>query len=85
MERAARWWFANRPAAADAIAEDFEEAVSLLKQQPGIGSMSVSARYPGLRRLFLSRVGYHIYYRSAPGKIVVLAFWHARRGAQPSL
>jgi plasmid stabilization system protein ParE len=79
LERAARWWSANRPAAPNAIADDFEQAMGLLSQQPGLGAQSSSSRYRDLRRLFLTRVGYHIYYRLEPSKVVVLAFWRASR------
>ena len=85
IERAARWWTENRLAAPDAIAEDFEQAKNLLAQQPGVGARSSSPRYADLRRLFLSRVGYHVYYRVAPGRVVVLAFWHSSRGTGPTL
>jgi len=46
---------------------------------------SSTKRYPDLRRLYLSRVRYHIYYRLEPGKVLVLAFWHASRGGGPGL
>ncbi|HEV7507771.1 MAG TPA: type II toxin-antitoxin system RelE/ParE family toxin [Thermoanaerobaculia bacterium] len=85
IERAAAWWAENRPAAPDAIRIDFQEATSLLSRQPGVGTKASTARYPDLRRLFLSRVRYHIYYRVDPGKVVILAFWHASRGTGPSL
>jgi plasmid stabilization system protein ParE len=85
LQRAAEWWAENRLSAPNAIAEDFEEAKNLLARQPGVGAKSTSQRYPDLRRLYLSRVRYHIYYRVSPGKVVVLAFWHASRGAGPSL
>lgn len=85
IERAAHWWAENRPAAPGAIADDFEEVKTLLAVQPGVGARSSSLRYPGLRRLYLSRVRYHVYYRVAPGKVVVLAFWHASRGTGPKL
>lgn len=85
IERAAAWWAENRPAAPDAIRVDFQEARSLLSRQPGVGAKSSTRRYPDLRRLFLSRVRYHIYYRVTPGKVVILAFWHASRGTGPSL
>jgi plasmid stabilization system protein ParE len=85
IERAARWWAENRPAAPEAIADDFEEAKTLLAVQPGLGAKSSSARYPELRRLYLSRIRYHVYYRVVPGTVVVLAFWHASRGAGPKL
>ena len=76
VETAAAWWAANRPAAPDAIRIDFQEAKSLLSHEPGVGARSSTARYPDLRRMYLSRVGY-IYYRARAGKVVILAFWHA--------
>ena len=85
LERAARWWAENRLAAPDAIRVDLDEALNLLAQQPGIGARSKSARYPDLRRLYLSRVKYHVYYRIASGRLLVLAFWHASRGSGPML
>jgi hypothetical protein len=56
LQRAADWWAENRLSAPNAIAEDFEEAKNLLALQPGVGAKSTSQRYPGLRRLYLSRV-----------------------------
>ena len=83
IERAAAWWEENRPAAPDAILDDFEEAKRLLSRQPGIGARSTTPKYPDLRRLFLARVRYHIYYSVRPGKVIILAFWHASRGSRP--
>jgi len=85
LERAARWWAANRPAAPGAVVSDFEAATRLLALQPGIGSRSTSSKYPELRSLQLDRVRYDIYYDVRPGKLIVLAFWHSRRGAAPRL
>jgi len=85
IETAAAWWAKNRPAAPDAIRVDFQEAKALLSHQPGVGARSSTTRYPDLRRMYLSRVRYHIYYRVRPGKVVILAFWHASRESGPSL
>jgi plasmid stabilization system protein ParE len=85
LERAARWWAEHRPSAPHAIADDFEQARALLARQPGVGARSTSPRYPDLRRLYLRRVRYHIYYRAEPARVIVLAFWHASRGAAPRL
>lgn len=85
LERAARWWDVNRPAAPGAIAADFEAATRLLAIQPSIGARSSSARHQELRRLYLERVRYHVYYDIRPRKVVVLAFWHSSRGEQPRL
>ncbi|MBS3964004.1 MAG: type II toxin-antitoxin system RelE/ParE family toxin [Methylomonas sp.] len=85
VRKASEWWSVNRPSAANAIATDFGEAVSLLVEQPGIGAKYEGSRTVGVRRLFLSRVGYFIYYKAEDGFLHVLAFWHASRDHQPPL
>lgn len=85
VRKAAEWWAANRPSAPGAIAADFGESVALLSEQPGIGAEYEGSRAPGVRRLYLSRVRYFIYYSATVGELRVLAFWHARRGHQPTL
>ena len=82
---AAQWWFDNRSSAPDAIGVDFGEAVSLLAEQPNIGARYEGSRAPGVRRLFLGRVGYFIYYKVENGALNVLAFWHSSREHQPLL
>jgi len=85
IQRAAEWWLENRPSAPGAIAKDLGETIALLTEQPGIGSKYAGARARGVRRLYLGRVGYFVYYRASAGTLEVLAFWHARRGKQPRL
>lgn len=85
IRRAAEWWQTNRPAAPGAIGVDFADAVALLAEQPGIGAKYEGTRVPGVRRLFLSRVGYFIYYTTDVDDLKVLAFWHSSREHQPSL
>lgn len=83
--RAADWWLHNRPAAPGAVAKDVGESIALLAEQPGIGAKYEGARTPGVRRLFLSRIGYFLYYRAESGTLEVLALWHASRGEQPRI
>lgn len=45
--------------------------------------MYEGARAPGVRRLFLGRIGYFVDYRVESGALEVLALWHASRGEQP--
>ena len=85
VRRAVEWWASNRPAAPGAIAIDFGEAVSLLAEQPSIGAKYEGSRTPGVRRLFLGRIGYFVYYKAESESLDVLAFWHASRGHQPTL
>ena len=75
LEAAATWWANNRPAAPDAIRVDFQQATALLLRQPGVGAKSSTARYPDLRRLFLSRVRYHIYFNTGVRKTVDFSRW----------
>ena len=84
MSRRASVVVTRRAAASDAVADDFEDALLLLAMQPELGARSALPRYPDLRRLFLSRIRYHVYYQSLPDRVVVLAFWHASRQS-PSL
>lgn len=85
VRKASEWWSVNRPGAPNAIATDFGEAVALLAEHPGIGAKYKGSRTVGVRRLFLSRVGYFIYYKAEGSFLHVLAFWHASREHQPSL
>ena len=85
VRKAAEWWGLNRPAAPGAVSADFGESVALLAEQPGIGAKYEGTRTPGVRRLFLSRVGYFIYYKTEGEFLHILAFWHASREHQPVL
>jgi plasmid stabilization system protein ParE len=80
---AAEWWQHNRPAAPGAVAKDIGESVALLAEQPAIGAKYEGARTPVVRRLFLSRIGYFLYYRVHDDTLEILALWHASRGEQP--
>ena len=83
VRAAAAWWVENRPAAPGAVAADFGESVALLAEQPGIGAKYEGSRAPGVRRLFLGRLGYFIYYKTEDDILKVLAFWHSSREHQP--
>lgn len=63
IQRASAWWRANREAAPFALAEDIERAFELVAAQPGIGARARNATKDGVRRLLLSRTGYHLYYQ----------------------
>jgi plasmid stabilization system protein ParE len=52
---------------------------------PGIGQPVVHARRSGVRRVFMARVRYHVYYVETGEVIDVLAVWHSARGSEPEL
>ena len=85
IERAAEWWSINRLAAPGAVRMDLEAALALLIEEPGIGTKVETPRTEVVRRLYLPRVGYYIYYRVRGNFLEVVAFWHSRRGVGPSL
>ena len=79
------WWLDHRPFAPGAIREEVTRASQLLAQQPHIGSSAANAKVAEVRRIFLARVRYHVYYRILESENVVeiLAFWHASRSERP--
>ena len=85
IESAAAWWAENRPAAPGAIRKDLEAALALLVEEPGIGTRVETSRTDLIRRLYLSRVRYFVYYRIRATALEVVAFWHSSRGAGPPL
>jgi plasmid stabilization system protein ParE len=85
IERAAEWWAENRPAAVGAVRKDIEAALALLVEEPGIGTKIETARAEIVRRLYLTRVRYFLYYRVRGNYLEVVAFWHASRETGPAL
>lgn len=87
VEEAKRWWRANRTKAPNALEEELRTALDLIATTPGIGAVARNVVLPGVRRLFLNRVNYFMYYRPKPDSHVVevVALWHARRGTGPRL
>ena len=85
VRKAAAWWAVNRPSAPGALGADFAGSVALLAEQPGIGARYEGSRTPGVRRLYLGRARYFIYYKVESESLHVLSFWHANRGRTPVL
>jgi plasmid stabilization system protein ParE len=77
----------NRPAAPNAIRDDFELTTRTLSGNPNIGRRSLKTKKRNVRQVFLHRVGYIVYYRviGSPRRLQILAFWHSRRGKGPPI
>ena len=56
-----------------------------MAEHPGIGTKVENDRKVEVRRLYLTRIRYFIYYRVMGQSLDVIAFWHERRGSEPSL
>ncbi|MGQ0546270.1 MAG: type II toxin-antitoxin system RelE/ParE family toxin [Betaproteobacteria bacterium] len=85
IEAAAAWWKANRPSAPGAIREELDRLFSLLLVQPGLGAAARNAKLKDVRRITISRIRYHVYYRATDDSLEILAFWHTSRGREPPL
>ena len=88
VEDAGLWWHEHRAKVPDAIREELERALQLIASHPNMGARARNAKLTGVRRIVLSRVGYHLYYRllDAPSRsIQILALWHASRAQGPGL
>ena len=83
IDRIAGWWAANRPAAPGAVRHDLEAVFSLLVEQPGIGSEVTEASSPDIRRFFVDRIRYWVYYRVRGKRLEVVSVWHSSRGSGP--
>ena len=81
------WWRVNRPAAPGLFTDEVASKLVLLGQAPDIGRIYEHPDVPGVRRLYMPRTKYHIYYvhDSEAREVAVLAIWSALRGQGPDL
>jgi len=82
---ASHWWNQDRPAAPGGIRQELERAFDLIASHPEVGAQALNARLPDVRRVYLARIGYHLYYRVTSSAVEVLSFWHSSRGSGPHL
>jgi plasmid stabilization system protein ParE len=85
IDRIAEWWAANRPAAPGAVRHDLAAVFSLLVDQPGIGSEVTEASSPGVRRFYVDRIRYWVYYRVRGQRLEVASVWHSSRDSGPAI
>lgn len=85
IREAEAWWRSNRPAAPNAIGQELQSAFLLIASQPQAGGRATNVKLPNVRRVFMPRIKYHVYYHviGDPPYVEVVAFWHARRGSDP--
>ncbi len=78
---------ANRPAAANLVADELEAAVDRLASAPFSGTVYRRVEFRSVRRALLPRIRYHAYYDVDEAKqlVRIVAFWHASRRSGPRL
>jgi plasmid stabilization system protein ParE len=82
--REQQWWLENRDDR-ELFALELEEAVALVARLPGAGTSYPDAGVQGLRRLYLQKIGCHLYYTHNDNEVIVRALWGARRERGPAL
>jgi plasmid stabilization system protein ParE len=80
--REREWWLTNREQA-DVFTSDLERTIDLIATLPGVGSSY--PRVPRMRRVFVERIGVHVYFTFDDEIVVVRAVWGARRRRGPRL
>lgn len=85
IDDAESWWRRHRDKAPRAMVESLAEAFAQIREQPESCPIVVGIRRKDARRIYLPRVGYHLYYRVRGEIIDVIEFWHASRGSRPRL
>ena len=71
LRRAVQWWQANKQGTQTILVDEFEQAVCLLEEMPGIGPRFEGASIPRIRRLLLRRSNHWVYYAVDPSHPVV--------------
>jgi plasmid stabilization system protein ParE len=85
IARHAEWWSKNRLAATGAIRKDLRAAFRVLKEHPGMGGVVEEASQPDIRRFFVDRIQYWVYYRVRGERLEILSVWHSARGQGPTV
>ena len=87
IDEVTAWWRANRPAAANLVADELEAAVDRLASAPFSGTVYRRVEFRSVRRALLPRIRYHAYYDVDEAKqlVRIVAFWHASRRSGPRL
>ena len=80
------WWQRNRPASPELFAREFAWAVDFLSACPTMGT-PIRANPKEIRRVYLKKTRYHIYYRldHAAQVVEIRAVWHTARGTSPKV
>ena len=83
VDAADSWWRENRPAAPDLFLVELRRGLGFIENAPDSFAVLDEPRMPGLRRILLEKIRYHIYWTTTQNTIEILAVWHTSRGHGP--
>ena len=78
------WWLTNRDHQ-ELFATELESAVRILAILPGAGTPYLQTSRHALRRLYVRKIGCHVYYTFDDDEVIVRAIWGARRERGPTI
>jgi plasmid stabilization system protein ParE len=84
VDRERAWWLENRDHQ-NLFATELEKAIEILALLPGAGTPYTQTSVPDLRRLYIRKLGCHLYYTFDADDVIVRALWGARRERGPML
>lgn len=84
VNREKAWWIQNRDSK-HVFAEEVEHALGILEILPASGSRYALSRTPGLYRLYLEKIGCHVYYTFDGDEVLIRSLWGARRRSGPQI
>jgi plasmid stabilization system protein ParE len=88
VSEATKWLWENvDDEAANRLEDEIAEAIERLLRHPSLGPPALNAGVPGVRRILLRTMPYHLYYsvNEEQALLTVLAIWHTRRGGRPAV
>ena len=83
VDREWAWWLENRDHL-NLFAAELEKAIEILALLPGVGTPYTQSGVPDLRRLYIRKLGCHLYYTFDADDVIVRALWGARRERGPT-
>jgi plasmid stabilization system protein ParE len=84
VDRERAWWLEKRDHPA-LFAAELEKAIEILALLPGAGTPYTHSEVPDLRRLYVRKLGCHLYYTFNADDVIVRALWGARQERGPTL
>jgi len=83
-DRLNNWWHENRDET-HLFNLELEEAITFVSGFPSSGTRYGQARLKNVFRVFLERVGCHLYYTFDDEEVIVRSIWGARRRRGPRI
>jgi len=83
VDRERAWWLGNRDHRA-LFAAELDKAIAILAILPGAGTPYTETGPSGLRRLYVRKLGCHLYYTFDENNVIIRALWGARRERGPA-